>query len=313
MRHFASFTAAAVLAFAATAAQAATQPTTAADFNLFVIGNQLTHGSDVQGAVAIGGNSHFDSFSVGDQLSGYGGLYTFVVGGNLDLGDGGITGKTIVGGAYTGPGYHDVTIAGATPLPVDFDAEATRLYGLTDYLAGYATTGTATIENGGQRFILDALDTGLNVINIDAADLAGSNEFIMHLGANSKLLINVFGSSSDISGGMSIAGGGNDDVLWNFSEATSLSMHNIGMLGSVLAPNAQVNANGVIWGQLIAGGFGQYAGDTMQVNLVKFGGDLLTLTPPPSGAPEPAAWALMLGGFGLLGAALRRRRALALA
>jgi hypothetical protein len=28
-------------------------------------------------------------------------------------------------------------------------------------------------------------------------------------------------------------------------------------------------------------------------------------------APEPAAWALMLGGFGLAGAALRRRRALA--
>jgi len=28
-----------------------------------------------------------------------------------------------------------------------------------------------------------------------------------------------------------------------------------------------------------------------------------------SGAPEPAAWALMIGGFGLAGAALRRRRA----
>ena len=28
-----------------------------------------------------------------------------------------------------------------------------------------------------------------------------------------------------------------------------------------------------------------------------------------SGAPEPASWALMLGGFGLAGAALRRRRA----
>jgi hypothetical protein len=27
-----------------------------------------------------------------------------------------------------------------------------------------------------------------------------------------------------------------------------------------------------------------------------------------SGAPEPAGWALMIGGFGLAGAALRRRR-----
>ncbi|WP_293907112.1 PEPxxWA-CTERM sorting domain-containing protein [Phenylobacterium sp.] len=31
-----------------------------------------------------------------------------------------------------------------------------------------------------------------------------------------------------------------------------------------------------------------------------------------SGAPEPAAWALMIGGFGLAGTALRRRRSLAL-
>jgi hypothetical protein len=30
---------------------------------------------------------------------------------------------------------------------------------------------------------------------------------------------------------------------------------------------------------------------------------------PPPGAPEPAAWALMIAGFGLTGAALRRRRA----
>ena len=31
--------------------------------------------------------------------------------------------------------------------------------------------------------------------------------------------------------------------------------------------------------------------------------------PPPSTVPEPAAWALMLAGFGLMGAALRRRPA----
>jgi len=31
----------------------------------------------------------------------------------------------------------------------------------------------------------------------------------------------------------------------------------------------------------------------------------------PSAVPEPAAWALMIGGFGLAGATLRRRRALA--
>ena len=34
-------------------------------------------------------------------------------------------------------------------------------------------------------------------------------------------------------------------------------------------------------------------------------------TPPAGGVPEPASWALMIAGFGLAGAALRRRRAAA--
>jgi hypothetical protein len=39
--------------------------------------------------------------------------------------------------------------------------------------------------------------------------------------------------------------------------------------------------------------------------------DALQIISPAGAAPEPGAWALMLGGFGLAGAALRRRRALA--
>jgi len=39
----------------------------------------------------------------------------------------------------------------------------------------------------------------------------------------------------------------------------------------------------------------------------------LTVTVVPEGVPEPATWALMLGGFGLAGAVLRRRRGAAAA
>jgi hypothetical protein len=40
-----------------------------------------------------------------------------------------------------------------------------------------------------------------------------------------------------------------------------------------------------------------------------FFGNTHVVTPPPAGAvPEPASWAMMLGGFGLVGAALRNRR-----
>lgn len=43
--------------------------------------------------------------------------------------------------------------------------------------------------------------------------------------------------------------------------------------------------------------------DIRQVRL----GAIAGVTPPPPAVPEPATWAMMLGGFGLLGAAVRRR------
>jgi hypothetical protein len=60
------------------------------------------------------------------------------------------------------------------------------------------------------------------------------------------------------------------------------------------------------------GGFGQNAG-TSFINGVTFGET--TVTAPTvtfaGGVPEPATWMSMIAGFGLLGAALRRRRVLA--
>ena len=61
-----------------------------------------------------------------------------------------------------------------------------------------------------------------------------------------------------------------------------------------------------------------FAGLGRSVEFVGFDFDLagfddihLTLADPSSAAPEPAAWAMMIAGFGLAGAALRRRRSLA--
>lgn len=54
---------------------------------------------------------------------------------------------------------------------------------------------------------------------------------------------------------------------------------------SVLAADCQPTGH---WGYVYLDGFG-------------------AVTPPPGGIPEPAAWAMMLGGFGLAGMQLRRR------
>jgi hypothetical protein len=68
------------------------------------------------------------------------------------------------------------------------------------------------------------------------------------------------------------------------------------------------------------GGFNQFAFRGIdgqdQFNGIRFGGNYLLLAATASGGatggvPEPATWALMIGGLGLAGASLRRRRALA--
>lgn len=60
---------------------------------------------------------------------------------------------------------------------------------------------------------------------------------------------------------------------------------------SVLAADCEPTGH---WGYVYLDGFGAVA-------------------PPPGGVPEPAAWAMMIAGFGLAGTALRRRPKLAIA
>ncbi len=52
-------------------------------------------------------------------------------------------------------------------------------------------------------------------------------------------------------------------------------------------------------------GLGTFVGVDGDANAAQF--VITTFTPSP-GVPEPAAWAMMLGGFGLVGAAMRRRK-----
>jgi hypothetical protein len=58
-------------------------------------------------------------------------------------------------------------------------------------------------------------------------------------------------------------------------------------------------------------------GDSVQANVATFGGDgndyAGNFRLQATAVPEPAAWALMLGGFGLVGASMRRRSRIAVA
>jgi len=94
----------------------------------------------------------------------------------------------------------------------------------------------------------------------------------------------------------------NQSVIWNFNQAESLSLK--GFHGSILAPNATVSNSSALEGSVVARNFTLNG----EIHLGTYNGTS-SFSPPPSGVPEPASWAMLLLGFGTFGAVLRRRRA----
>lgn len=296
-------------------APVAARADTASAYNLFVLGDMKMSSSDTEGRVAVKGNATLGSYSVGAKASSS--TVNLEVGGNLVAHGGSTNGKTIVGGTTS---YQNWSTAGlqpaGTPLTVNFAAETTRLDWLTTDLAGLTPNGTASTPPWGGQYTLTGTNSALNVFDISGAALAHTNTFTLNLTPGSIAVINVDGTADSFSNaGITINGGNASDVLWNFSQATTLSFSGINLLGSVLAPNADyLGGWGQLNGELIVKSFSDQDGATQINDENPFAGNLLNLTNTVQNAvPEPQTWALMILGFGAIGATLRRRRVARLA
>ncbi len=291
-------------------------------FNVVVFGD-VQAGSSVEGRTLIGGSlsgasadyqtrttapaSSFQALTVGGNIEGSakninnGG--SVVAGGNvanLNMNGGG---NVTMGGVVTGtinPNGGVVTQSATVTIP-DFRAD---LEALSNALAGLS--GEAPQKTGNRGFFNIATPNadGLAVYATDAAFFDGIGELELGLNGASTVIVNVSGATVTISdnflaGPFAVA----PRVLWNFNEATSLTL-TTQFFGSVLAPFADVHNTSAIEGTLIAKTFDQDA----QIHLQPFIGDL-----PVSGVPLPPALA-MVGFVAALGAGLgvaRRRRSVA--
>lgn len=170
-----------------------------------------------------------------------------------------------------------------------------------------------------------------------AADLTGTNATITWLypdGATTFRAQTVtVGAGAEVTCPGGGAGGGLCDgfiVASNFDLGSNTISLNITGGSSSYAPTA---FNGYEFSGLAAGGV--WTGYTLSTNFVGLDASRVQFTPDAlfvnmqgiaaatgdtftftltqgnanGGVPEPASWALMIGGFGLAGAALRRRRA----
>ena len=274
------------------------------DYNAFVIGSYNGHNSDVQGRLAAGGAVSLVHYGVATGLdASANGTDSLIVGGSLTATDGQLHyGNAVIGGASSLTRFStpNGTVTGGSPI--DFAEQATLLGSLADSLGAMAANGTTTKEWGGIKLL--GTDAGLNVFTVQASDLRGANDFVITAPEGSQVLVNVVGGSASLQNmGFSVKGAAASDVLLNFYQAGSLNLGGIGIQGSILAPDASVNFNnGQLNGLLIAA---NYNGGG-QLHDTGYTGDLLTV---PSGpVPEPATWAMLIAGFGLVGTALRRAR-----
>ncbi|RMH07849.1 MAG: choice-of-anchor A family protein [Armatimonadetes bacterium] len=269
----------------------------AAPYNLFTFGDATGFNSDVEGKVAVGGNAHFQNYSIGfkDQ----GGI-ALQVGGNLNYNNGSVYGDIYVWGTATivGVGFPaGGTLYNARP-PIDFAAVYNYLRLHSNYWASLTPNGGVTNFFG--QLQLSGNDPVRNVFRIDASHLQGIHSVNLLVPTGSTVLINVLGANV-VFPNIGYNWNGSQDnrlfqrVLWNLPQATSVSVNSL--RGSVLAVDAALTGGyGAIEGQVIVGSF---SGPT-QVNHWRFEGDLEVV-------PEPASVVVLgVGVMGLMAVKARR-------
>ncbi|WP_051431889.1 choice-of-anchor A family protein [Rhodovibrio salinarum] len=284
-------------------------------FNLVVFGD-LSGTSEVEGRSLIGGNltggsmtfntraapiSTFDELIVGGNVSG-GGFKNLnnggdaTVGGNVQNMNLNGNGTLNLGGAVTGTVHAGTVNANQAVTIPDFQA---ALQKTSADLAGLA--GVAPGLSGNRGLFNTAIPDGndLAVYNVDTSFFDAINEIELGLNGATTVVINVTGtgaltiSDNFLGGPFALA----DNILWNFSDVTSLTF-GTQFFGSVLAPNAAVTNTSPIEGSLIA--------DSLvlngEVHQQPFAGDL-----PTTRVLGPGTLVLFGGGLLALGAVGRRR------
>jgi choice-of-anchor A domain-containing protein len=166
--------------------------------------------------------------------------------------------------------------------------------------AAATTSARPAPRSAGNNEVIKAVPGagGIAVFDITAAQLDAIPSYQMNLNGASTVIFNVSGTSINFGGNDETGTTGAHNIIWNFYQATGVNL-STQIAGTVLAPLAHVTNGNQIDGALVAKSW------TGQGELHDYG---FTGYLPPT-IPEPSVWAMLLVGFGGLGAVLRRRRA----
>lgn len=306
-------------------------------YNVFLLGNigdaaAPFQYSDTQGKVAVAGNATLNG-GVGIQNLAVRGSLTDqngAIGGNVFVGGvsanltGGVTingsSSLTVGNSPTGvyitastqvhdPGYWAAPATGGGPAtqttPIDLFGSSTDIVNASNSLTGL--TGAADIRSSGGVVNITLNNNGLNVIDLsglNGATITGINITNATGVTPTGLVIHVAGDNLDFNGdSFSLGSLGTNQVLFNFGNATSLTMANLAFEGALLAQLATVNFTaGHVDSALTANNYIVSA----QISYTGFNNPFLIYTAGGSGVPEPASVVIFVTG--LLALILMRRR-----
>lgn len=204
----------------------------------------------------------------------------------------------IASGSFTnanGPGGTNFTSQTGSSANLDKSADALSLQ-----LAAMAATGSITNSYG--ALTLTGTGSGTNVFNIDGTTANWANIYALSFaGPGTGAIVNVWGSSLSNYVAMNFGNLAASNVIFNFHQASNLTLGGMTVKGSVLAPAALVQVNGgSIAGSVIA--------DQFKSQGAVIGGSGYRGYPVPQAVPEPGTWAMMILGFGVIGVVMRRRR-----
>lgn len=268
-----------------------------------LIYTNATTTADIEGEAIIGGSFSGATMYNNPQvapLSGYGALtvYGSTSGNPININNG--------GSAYVA-GSHGATInfnggggyLGSVPNSLsDF---TTAMSSFSTSLSALAATGVLPSAGNNEVIVAHPNANGVAIFDITTADLAAIPSYSINLNGAKTVLFNVSGSSLNFGANeqfnASPFGSVASSVIWNFYDATNLTF-GAQIAGSVLAPKATVTNNNQIDGSLVAYSFNGHG--ELHDNLFK--------GVSPLAVPEPAAWALMTVGVGMLGGSLRVKR-----
>jgi choice-of-anchor A domain-containing protein/uncharacterized repeat protein (TIGR01451 family) len=239
-------------------------------FNAFVF-DTLSMSTDAEGRIAAGGAMTLTNVGVASklypsqtitcpQIAAAGDYVPSVVGGSsVQYSSGRVYGGSIIYGTSgsIGATLNAGCSSSQNASAIDFAFWRQRLIGNSALLSTRNSTAVSVRFRTG-TYTLTGNYKPIEVFYLDAASLLQSRTFVLNgiLSSVSTIVFNVRGTSGGLAD-ISLTGlPGERKVIWNFFEATTLTLSGVNVHGSILAPFANVTTqSGNIDGQLIANSF----------------------------------------------------------